>query len=81
MRIFAFILVVLAGMYLPYIFFICVALLYAVRYTGHELFFVGVGIDALFGNPENTFSMLYTIGVFCIILITTYAKPYLRFYA
>ncbi len=72
---------ILTGIYLPFICFIGVTFFYAATYTAYELFVVALCIDALFGYERSAFPYLYTIGVLCVVLITTFVKPYLRFYA
>ena len=79
-RLIGFVITFLAGLFLPLpVFTICV-LAYALRYGGYELLVVSVLIDAWFGDAATGMWYLYTLLVSATLLVTTFGRPYLRFY-
>ena len=80
MRICFFLIVLLITLFFPLWAFILGAFLYALLYTPFEILILAVCIDAQFGDPSRGAWFLYTLSAGCVVLITVYIKPQLRFY-
>ncbi len=81
MRIFSFIIVVIAGLFLPLPVFVAVAFVYTLFWQSYELCVLAVCIDAQFGDTNIGVWYVYTLATMLILLSVVYLRPYLRFYA
>lgn len=75
-RISSFFAVLIIGIFLPLWVFVCVACLYAFFYLPYELLFVGVFIDAQFGDVHTGVWFLYTLIVIALLSLAIVSKPY-----
>lgn len=80
-RILSFIGLCACALFLPFWFFLPLAVAYALCFSAYELLIVAVFIDAQFGDTERSLWFLYTLSVAVILIVTTALKPYLRFYS
>ena len=80
-RIVSFVGVCAGALFLPFWYFLPLAIIYALCFHGYELLLLSVFIDAQFGDVEQRIWFLYTLTVAVILIVTTLLKPYLRFYS
>lgn len=84
MRIIAFCMIVVGGVFFPWWFCVVTALLYAFWYSaGYELFLVGIMFDASYGAAfsSQAFPYIYTSCMAVILLSSLYVRNYISFSA
>lgn len=79
-RTICFIGIVLTALSLPLPFFVVLSFVYAFVFSPYELLPIAVLVDAQFGDTERGLWYAYTLTATVALLISTYARPYLRFY-
>lgn len=72
--------VVLTTLFLPLPLFVLTALVYAFIFSPYEVLAFAVLVDAQFGDTETPMWYAYTLVASLALLISVYAKPFLRFY-
>lgn len=72
--------VVLTTLFLPLPLFIVGALVYAFLFSPYEVLALAILVDAQFGDTETPMWYAYTLVASLALLISVYAKPFLRFY-
>ncbi len=81
MRVLLFVCVFCVAVLMPFPFFVASLLVYMFFYTGLELLFIGVCIDAVFGaSAQIDVQYTYTLTIGCFLVCTQLIKPYLKFY-
>ena len=81
MRIFCFIGITLAALFLPFWIFVCLAFLYALVWIPYELLALALAVDAQFGDASMSIGYAYTLASALALVLAVYTRPYLRFYS
>ena len=79
-RVLSFIAITIGVLFLPFWYVVPCIFLYAFFFTPYELLILSVCVDAEFGNSETISGYSYTITVALAIILSSYIKPYLKFY-
>ncbi len=79
-RILSFIGLLIGIVSLPFWYVVPFIFIYSFFFTPYELLILAVCIDAEFGNGETLSGYSYTLTVALAFVLTSFSKPYLRFY-
>jgi hypothetical protein len=78
MRIFAFILLALIAITIPFHWFIFSVFVYLIFWTGYEVLVIGIMIDSMFGI--GNFAYLYTVCIGMGVVAAELIRPYISWY-